>query len=541
MESDMSRFDLEKTNKDPEEWGQLALQNVGNNGLQMHVFGGFALAATVAVMSNPLTGALVAGYVLFSAFEKGRNQQKNFDAVRKGCVAHVLDGGEFRAYVRQVGHETVMKELQYATEEEYEISDAALDYLEQVAPTGTQDIPRLAGFPAPELPQSQAPFMQSDASQYQVDYSIDIVKEITAPIRNCIIFGIGGSGKGVLVSNAIRKIKHDNPNRKIFYIDPKNEPGEYGYTEGHCDVIRRFTADGKSSAEICEFITTTLKEYQEWAQKQEESLLIIDEGSTLGDAAKKEKNTDIGTLILHIASLGGAKRKNMWLMAQSPFVSPLGLDLNTTSQIAAVCLVSSANTGVLKQWSRSPILEKITLEEMNRLIAESPVNRAVYFGGNSKWYAMPELTNYSDIDRDNNRPTGDALSKTERQELRDATSAAAVQAPPKTDNTEQLINKLSRSRQTSLEDFIAKDLKAPERIQELKPAIVSVLREAKRNDLLEAFNLGWLAINDPIAAMKHYAMDKDLNLEEIKEAWLLYTGQQLNDQGAQLLKNKINE
>ena len=135
----------------------------------------------------------------------------------------------------------------------------------------------------------------------------------------------------------------------------------------------------------------------------------------------------------------------------------------------------------------------------------------------------------------------DALTDQEREELRDATSAVKTQAPPKTDNTEQLINKLSRSRQTSLEDFIAKDLKAPERIQELKPAIVSVLREAKRNDLLEAFNLGWLAIVEPIAAMKHYAMGKDLNLEEIKEAWLLHTGQQLNDQGAQLLKNKINE
>lgn len=527
----MSSFDLTKTNKEPEEWRQVALQRVGNNNLQAHVFGGFALAATVAVMSTPLTGALVAGYVLWSAVEKGRNQQKNFEAVRNGCVAHVLEDSEFRAYARQVGQEKIMQELKYAHEENYELSNTALDYLEVQAPQILN-------------PSKTQPLLQptlSTSTEYQIDYSIDIVKEMVAPVRNCIVFGIGGSGKGMLVSNAIRKVKTENPNRKIFYIDPKNEPAEYGYTEGHCDVIRRFTADGKSSAEICEFITNTLKEYQAWVVNQEESLLIIDEGSTLGDAAKKEKNDDIGTLILHIASLGGAKRKNMWLMAQSPFVGPLGLNLSTTSQITPVCLISDVNTSVLKQWSKSSILEKITLDELNKLIEESPVHRAVYFGGTSKWYAMPELTNYSDIDRDNNKPVGDALSTTERQELRDVTTATAVQAPlPKTDSTEQLINKLSRSRQTSLEDFISKDLKAPTRIAELKPAIVDTLREKKRTDLLEAFGLGWLAINDPLSAIKHYAMGKELTLEEIKEVWHLHTKQQLNDQGAQLLKEKLS-
>ncbi|MBW4563368.1 MAG: hypothetical protein KME32_19915 [Mojavia pulchra JT2-VF2] len=45
---------------------------------------------------------------------------------------------------------------------------------------------------------------------------IDIVGMIASLIRNCIIFGIGGSGKGMLVANALRRIKTDNQNRKIF-------------------------------------------------------------------------------------------------------------------------------------------------------------------------------------------------------------------------------------------------------------------------------------------------------------------------------------
>ncbi|WP_334743779.1 hypothetical protein [Nostoc sp.] len=251
----------------------------------------------------------------------------------------------------------------------------------------------------------------TSSSVHNPTHIIDIVQEIASPIRNCIIFGIGGSGKGMLLANALRRIKAENPNRKIFYIDPKNEPSEYGYTECVVDVVRRKKCKDESPENICKWMDEVLDGtneeigYIEWANNQSESLLVIDEGSTLGDAAKKCRNERIGTLILHISSLGGSSKENVWLLAQSPYVGPLGLNLSATSQITAVAIISDKNTNVLKQWKKSPILEMIDLVQINTLIKASPCNRAVFFGGNSTWGAMPELPNYSALDRDNDKPT----------------------------------------------------------------------------------------------------------------------------------------
>ncbi|MEH1978689.1 MAG: hypothetical protein V7L27_05360 [Nostoc sp.] len=317
---------------------------------------------------------------------------------------------------------------------------------------------------------------------------IDIVREIASPIRNCIIFGIGGSGKGMLVANALRRIKAEKPNRKIFYIDPKNEPSEYGYTEGVVDVVRRKKCKNESPENICKWMDEVLDGtdesigYIEWANNQEESLLVIDEGSTLGDAAKKCRNERIGTLILHISSLGGSSKENVWLLAQSPYVGPLGLNLSATSQITAVAIISDKNTNVLKQWKKSPILEMIDLVQINTLIKASPCNRAVFFGGNSTWGAMPELPNYSALDRDNDKPTGDSLSTEQRQQLRTFT---AIQRSP----SQQMIDKLERTRHLTLEDFIVKELGQNDRADELKTAIVTLIRQTDHQGLIYKFNI----------------------------------------------------
>lgn len=292
----------------------------------------------------------------------------------------------------------------------------------------------------------------------------------------------------MLVANALRRIKAENPNRKIFYIDPKNEPSEYGYTEGVVDVVRRKKCKNESPENICKWMDEVLDGtnesigYIEWANNQEECLLVIDEGSTLGDAAKKCRNERIGTLILHISSLGGSSKENVWLLAQSPYVGPLGLNLSATSQITAVAIISDNNTNVLKQWKKSPILEMIDLVQINTLIKASPCNRAVFFGGNSTWGAMPELPNYSDIDRDNDKPTGDALSTGQRQQLRTFT---AIQLSP----SGQMIDFLERTRHSTLEDFIVKELGELSRLSELKTAIVTLIRQTDHQGLIYKFKI----------------------------------------------------
>lgn len=483
----MTSFNIAGGDKDPEEWAIIAFRKTTENNLQVQVIGGLVIAGFAATAINPVTGLLVGGWILWDSSQKIKNAGKSRVAIRDyGCVAPFLSDDEFITYSRQVisqgNADTLNAELQFAVENGFEISDAALEYLEKRRPHILQN----AVLPA----QTYIPptVIQTQSQTHETNYTIDIVREIASPIRNCIIFGIGGSGKGMLVSNALRRIKAENPNRKIFYIDPKNEPGEYGYTEGVVDVVRRKTCDGKQSEEICAWMDEVLDEYTEWANQQEESLLVIDEGTTLGDAAKKCKNTRIGTLILHTASLGGAKRKNVWLMAQSPYVGSLGLELSTTSQIVAVAIISDSNTNALKQWKRSPILEPITQEQLTELLKHSPVKRAVFFGGSSRWGAMPELPNYSAIDRDNNKPTGDALSTEQRQELRQRTQPSQADI---------IIQKLQATNARTIEDFI-NEIGCSGRLEEMKNAIASTLTAANRQDLLDKFFPKKLAPGLPI-------------------------------------------
>ncbi|MBD2441375.1 hypothetical protein [Nostoc sp. FACHB-110] len=475
----MSRFDINKIQRSPEEWSAIAFKQTTENNIQWKIALGIVVAAVAASATSPITGFAIALWSIVSSIQQARSVQRNQIAIREyGCVAHVLNGDDFRAYYKQVGKDAVEAELKFATGQEYSLSNAALEYLEE-AGSDKSEVRKITPATSDLRLESSSllPSTNTQSSVHDGSNVIDIVAMIAAPIRNCIIFGIGGSGKGMLVANALRRIKADNPRRKIFYIDPKNEPGEYGYTDGIVDVVHRKSCDGCCPEEICDWMDEVLDEYIQWANQQEESLLIIDEGSTLGDAAKKTKNNRIGTLILHTASLGGAKRKNVWLMAQSPFVGPLGLELSATSQITAVALVSDQNTNVIKQWQRSPILEKIDLDRLVQLIKESPVKRAVFFGGNSKWWAMPELPNYSAIDRDGNQPSGDALSTFERRQLRGRTATATM------------IDKLETTPHLTLDDFIIQELGQGDRLEELKPAIIAVIKKANHNGLSYKFKL----------------------------------------------------
>lgn len=487
---DMTRFDINKTQRTPEQWSAIAFKSTTENNNQWNIAFGLVVAAIAASATSGITGVLIAGWTLYSSFKKAKEIQRNQAAIREyGCIAHILDGDDFRGYVQQVGQDSVNKELQFANSQEYEFSKAAIDYIEDTVQINESPQVLIPSASPMLVPSDSLPVnINTSSSIHNPTHVIDIVREIASPIRNCIIFGIGGSGKGMLVANALRRIKAENPNRKIFYIDPKNEPSEYGYTEGVVDVVRRKKCKNESPENICKWMDEVLDGtdeeigYIEWANNQSECLLVIDEGSTLGDAAKKCRNERIGTLILHISSLGGSSKENVWLLAQSPYVGPLGLNLSATSQITAVAIISDRNTNVLKQWKKSPILEMIDLEKINTLIKASPCNRAVFFGGNSTWGAMPDLPNYSALDRDNDKPTGDSLSTKQRQQLRTAT------ATPLTPS-QQMIDKLERTRHLTLEDFIVKELGENERASELKTAIVTLIRQTDHQGLIYKFKL----------------------------------------------------
>lgn len=99
-----------------------------------------------------------------------------------------------------------------------------------------------------------------------------------------------------------------------------------------------------------------------------------------------------------------------------------------------------------------------------------------------------------------------------------------------------MIAKIENTRSKSLEQFITYDLSALSYMAKLKPAIVKIIRE--RVELLEKFSLKWLSIDDPIEAMVMWGAGNKSD-DELKEAWLLHTEKELNDEGVKLLRGKL--
>ncbi|MEL6165845.1 MAG: hypothetical protein AAFR37_19540, partial [Cyanobacteria bacterium J06628_3] len=291
----MSNFDITRGDRDTEEWEMQAFKNTTENSTQWKVIGGLLLGGGLAVGINPITGIAVAGWTIFNAVGNIKESHRQRQAIIDyGCVAPMLEDADFRQYaqqtIREGNEQKLISELQYAIDNDLEMSDAAYNFLETASPRLLSE-----GKTSLTLPVAASPVVDSlpsatDSQVDEPDYTIDIVSSIASPIRNCIVFGVGGSGKGMLVSNAIRRIKQNEPNRKIFYVDPKAAEGEEGYTEGICDVIRRKKCENRPPEEIIDWLNGVLDEYTKWANEEEQSLLIIDEGTILGDACKKTKN-----------------------------------------------------------------------------------------------------------------------------------------------------------------------------------------------------------------------------------------------------------
>jgi hypothetical protein len=392
----MTRFDSDKHRKTPEEWSMVALNHTQENHLQWNVIGGIVLAALAASTGSMLTGGLLAVYFFWDSWKKATEIQRNQAAIVDfGCIAQALEGDSFVDYVRQVGVEGVLAELQFAAERNLPMSNSAADFFEDC--------------PLPVVPVEQPPTPPAlkSAAVSQIDDfdptkegEIDIVGEMSEHVTNTLIIGVAGSGKGMLVSNALRAAKGKHPDLKVFVIDPKADPNECGYFDGVADVVKRFPCENQPDEIVVGWLEKCFDEYYEFVKKYGRTLLFLDEGSTAGGAAERIKSTLIQSKVSSISGLGDSTGKNIWIAARAPFVGGLGIKLSVSSEMTTIAIVCETNLGTFKQWSRSSILEKISLDKLTILVENSPAKRAVYFGKTGVWYSMPRLKNYSSFDRD---------------------------------------------------------------------------------------------------------------------------------------------
>lgn len=439
----MTRFNPNRKNKTPQEWSQEAYRVTSSNNLQFHVIGGLIISVLVAGATTPVTGGLIAAYTLWTAWKRSDDIQRNQSAIiDAGCIAQVLEGDNFQDYLAQCGHNSVMIELSYAKQRGLTLSNDAIDYLEalpEVTPVKSTAIGAEAG-----INRASRATNQTVIETYNPlgNSQIDIVGEMTNRIQNIFSVGQGGTGKGMLLSNACRAIKTKHPGKKIFLVNGKDDPKEYGYFAGVVDVEKRLHCETAKPQTVAAWFEASIAEYDDFAAQNNGGLLVIDEGTIIGRKLKDAKSNALDDKIIGITSCGGSTGKNIWVFVQTPFAGGSGSTLSAISQMISIVLVRGDAIGVLEQWKRSALFSKFNKSEVTELANNSDCNRAVYWGGSANWYSMPKLANHSAYDRDTETYIKDVLTPSEQLEkmLDDSFVPKTIQNTYPTDEDYKLID-----------------------------------------------------------------------------------------------------
>lgn len=226
--------------------------------------------------------------------------------------------------------------------------------------------------------------------------------------QSALIVGVPGSGKGMLVSNAVRVLKSKYPDLSIFVIDPKADPKERGYWEGISDIYKAFSLMKCSDPdEGAEWLLGCMAQF---TAIEGPKLCIFDElmsASTELSLANKELKalSRLKKFVVGLIGQGDSQGAWLWAMTQSPLVSDMGMSGGVRANLRAIGLVSPKNMAAVEALTSTKLIPPPPggLNELRQLMDASPVNRAVFDGKLARWLPMPKLENYSGFDRDNRK------------------------------------------------------------------------------------------------------------------------------------------
>lgn len=427
----MTRFNPDADLVPIEDWEQIAEKKAIETGAAWRIIGGVIAGGVGFALSVEILGIVAGGYLCYSAYERIRRSGKDLKAVRDfGCVAHLLDEQDFRSFAKQFGDKEVHDQITFALDRGWTVSKFAQSWIntyergQQLQPARNQDNRTLPQEfrSLPRTPNSNAqafiPPVNTQVATYNPldDSKIDLIAEMTDRIQNIFGVGQGGSGKGMLLANACRAVKSKHSGKKIFLINGKDDPKEHDYFTGCVDVEKRMHCETAKPATVAAWFEASIKDYDDYAAKNNGALLIIDEGTIIGARLKTAKSTAMDDKIIGITSCGGSTGKNVWCFVQTPFAGGSGSTLSAISQMTSIVLVRADALGVLNQWKRSALFNKFDSSLVAELANLSECNRAVYWGGSDNWYSMPKLTNYSAFDRDSGTFIKDVLTPSEQLE-----------------------------------------------------------------------------------------------------------------------------
>lgn len=244
------------------------------------------------------------------------------------------------------------------------------------------------------------PATSSAPSQVTSEQRPSLPEDLARQIKNILVAGKGGSGKGMLVSNAGRAAKRLHPDTLTCVIDLKDKPEERSYWEFADSYCHRNCRE-LDPAEVWDWIESCMREFQRMPAPK---LLIVDEIKFLSASLGlvKEAYKTFWHIINAFTSLGDADGVHVWLMTQATHAKAIGDGGADLGQFRVIALVDSADVGYYDtlistnavQGHSSPSFVKHTL------MSRSPVGRVYFDSKTSHWYALSQLENYSQIDRD---------------------------------------------------------------------------------------------------------------------------------------------
>lgn len=231
--------------------------------------------------------------------------------------------------------------------------------------------------------------------------------------QSVLIVGTPGSGKGMLVSNAIRVLKGKVPNLTVMMIDPKGDPKEKGYWASVTNIFESFALmDCLDPDEGAQWLLDCMAKFQKLPAPK---LLIFDEllaaSIELELADKSMKATQrLKKFMAGIVAQGDSKGVYVWAMSQSPQCADLGLNGGVRGNLRVIAIVSPKNKTAIQVITSTKLVPMVDggMDELDKIMDSSPVGRAVFDGKIARWLPMPKLENHSGFDRDS-RKLGDEV------------------------------------------------------------------------------------------------------------------------------------
>ena len=224
---------------------------------------------------------------------------------------------------------------------------------------------------------------------------MDIAKYMAMNPKPTLISAVPRTGKGVVIAQAWREFKLQNPNSIVWVIQPKPHPKETGYWDGvdffWGEMIEDALGDANEIDRISKKLTQIIKDWRK--APQQKKLLIIDEGVKLQSVLKKWFYDFLVPTVQVEASSGETDNRFLWLVSQSPLVKDIGISTGNRSSLQFLHLQKPGEdenlSMVMGSYKSIPGPEDGLYE-----LSGSPKQAIFYHTGIGEWYPMPAYPVY---------------------------------------------------------------------------------------------------------------------------------------------------